>query len=142
MNKELKRMIIQSHTTSKNNFCLEAPKGYLHIAPNTSATCTDKWDIYLKINNDVIEDVKYTGNGCAISTASLSILSELLISKSLVQAKEIISEYTKMIKGETFDESLLGELIVFDNVHSVWNRVECALIGSNAIKKTLGGENE
>lgn len=142
MNKDLKRMIIQSHVTSKTNVVTSQPEGYIKVTPPSEVTCTDKWDIYLKINNDIIQDMKYSGSGCAISTSSLSILSSLLVGKNFKEANEILDNYYKMIKGESFDELLLKELVVFENVHTVWNRVECSLVGYKALKSVVGGKHE
>ena len=83
------------------------------------------------------EDVKFSGVGCAISTSSTDIMCNLLRNKTIDEAKKIISNYLSMIDKKPYDEELLGELYLYENVNRQANRINCAKIGINAILKAL-----
>ena len=92
---------------------------------------------YIKVLNNVIKDVKFSGVGCAISTSATDIMCNLLRNKTIDEAKKIISNYLSMIDKKPYDEELLGELYSYENVNRQANRINCAKIGINAILKAL-----
>lgn len=104
---------------------------------NKSSTCIDDITVYIKTNNKVIEDLLFSGIGCAISTSSTNIVCNLLVGKTISEAFIILDNYLKMINGEGYDEELLDELIAFHKVHEQTNRIKCASIGINAIYNCL-----
>ena len=72
--------------------------------------CGDEIKLEMKLNGDVIEDMAFSGHGCAISQASTSIMIDTLKGKTIKQAKEIIETFIKMIKRETTNEEELKKL--------------------------------
>lgn len=104
---------------------------------NKSESCIDDIKVFLLIENELIKDAKFSGLGCAISTASTDILCDLLKDKSVKSALEILDQYWLMIQHETFDEQLLQELMAFKNIYQQPNRIKCALIGKHAIEQLL-----
>ena len=111
-------------------------KGYVecNIA---SASCIDNLTAYIKVVNNKIKDVKFSGIGCAISTSSTDIMCNLLVGKTISEAKKIINNYLGMIDKKPYDEELLDELYSYENVNRQANRINCAKIGINAILKAL-----
>ncbi len=102
--------------------------------------CGDEIKIELKLNGDIIEDMAFTGHGCAISQASTSIMIDTLRGKTIEQAKEIIKTFIDMIKRETTDEEELKKLedaIAFKNVSNMPARVKCALLAWHTIEEML-----
>ena len=90
-------------------------------------------------------DFRFDGVGCTISTASLSILSELVKGKSIDEAYTLIENYEKMLQETSFDEDLLQEAVVFKDVSKQANRIKCAMIGYQGLKELLQqlrGENK
>lgn len=92
--------------------------------------------------NGVVEDIRFDGVACTISTASTSIMSELLKGKTVDEAKEIIANYYKMIDQKEYDEELLEEAIAFHNVGSQANRIKCATIGWKAMEEMIEESEE
>ena len=93
--------------------------------------CGDEITLEVKMNGDVIEDMAFSGHGCAISQASTSIMIDTLKGKTIEEAKEIIKTFISMIKREENDEKKLEKLedaIAFKNVSNMPARVKCALL--------------
>ena len=103
-------------------------------------SCGDEIELELKLNGNIIEDVAFTGQGCAISQSSTSIMADVLRGKTLDEAKEIIKTFINMIKRETTDEKELEKLedaIAFKNVANMPARVKCALLAWHTIEKMI-----
>ena len=142
MDENLKREIILDNYQNPENKKLIDDDSYLKVN-QASESCIDNLDFMMKIENNTIVDVRYDGEACAISTSASSIMSRLLIGKSVDEAKKILINYKNMIEGKEYDEGLLGELNVYDNINKQPNRIKCALLPETAIDKMLGGlENE
>ena len=103
----------------------------------------DEIELEIKMNGDVIEDLAFTGHGCAISQASTSIMIDTLIGKTKKEALEIIDTFIGMIKREIKDDSELEKLedaIAFKNVSNMPARVKCAVLAWHTIKDLLDKE--
>ena len=93
--------------------------------------CGDEITLEVKMNGNVIEDMAFSGHGCAISQASTSIMIDTLKGKTIDEAKDIIKTFIEMIKREITDEEELKKLedaIAFKNVSHMPARVKCALL--------------
>lgn len=134
--KQLKRQIIMDHYENPRNKRLVDDPRYLKTRMN-SESCIDDFEIQLLIENGIIKDFCFDGVGCTISTASTSILSELVIGKKLDEALEIIQNYENMIHEENYDEDLLEEANVFKEVSKQANRIKCATIGFLGLKELI-----
>ncbi|MDY2888834.1 MAG: SUF system NifU family Fe-S cluster assembly protein [Candidatus Caccosoma sp.] len=132
----IKREIIMDHYENPRNKGLVDDPRYLKINMN-SESCIDDIDIQILVENNIIKDFRFDGVGCTISTASTSILSELVINESVEKAYEIIKEYDNMIKELPYDEMLLQEAVVFKDVSKQANRIKCAMIGFNGLLELL-----
>ena len=86
----------------------------------------------------MIEDIRFDGEACAISTSASSILIRKLIGKTREEAIHLLEEYKNMVNEKDYDEDLLGELNVYDEIYKQPNRKNCALLPENAIEKLLG----
>lgn len=130
------RQIIMDHYEYPRNHTLTKQEGYAekHMA---SESCIDDIYVQSKIEEGVVRDVRFDGIACTISTASTSIMSELLQGKSLAQAKEIIQNYYAMIDQRPYDEELLQEAVAFANVGKQANRIKCATIGWKAMEEMI-----
>ena len=142
MDENLKREIILDNYQNPENKKLIDDDSYLKVN-QASESCIDNLDFMMKIENNTIVDVRYDGEACAISTSASSIMSRALIGKSVDEAKRILINYKNMIEDKEYDEELLGELNVYDNINKQPNRIKCALLPEVAIDRMLGGlENE
>ena len=114
---------------------------YTEIGHNPN--CGDEITLEMKMNGNVIEDMAFTGHGCAISQASTSIMIDTLKGKTIEEAKEIIKTFIEMIKRETTDEKELEKLedaIAFKNVANMPARVKCALLAWHTVEGILNGK--
>lgn len=136
MDSNLKREIILDNYQDPMNRGLIEDDSYIKVNTN-SESCIDNLDFMMKIENDKVVDIKFDGEACAISTSATSIMIRTLIGKSLDEAIKILDNYRKMINEEEYDENLLGELMVYDDICKQPNRKGCALIPVRAINKVL-----
>ena len=102
--------------------------------------CGDEIKLELKLDGDIIEELAFTGHGCAISQSSTSIMIDTLQGKTIKQAKEIIQTFIGMIKREITDEEELKKLedaIAFRNISNMPARVKCALLAWHTMEDIL-----
>ena len=136
MDKDLKREIMLDHYSNPNNKKPVEDSSYKSIH-NASESCIDDITVYMKVNEGIIDDVKFDGVGCTICTASTDIMCDLVTGKNLNEAKEIINEYYKMIDEKDFDEDVLEEANAFDTLYQQANRIKCGTIGIHAIEDLI-----
>jgi SUF system FeS assembly protein, NifU family len=132
----LLRQIIMDHYENPRNHKLTDDDSYVTVNMDLD-TCVDNIDLQAKISDGTIEDIRFDGEACAISTASTSIMSELLIGKSLEEAKLIIDNFNNMIYEKEYDADIIEEAIAFMNTHKQANRIKCATLGWNGMEKIL-----
>ena len=136
MDSKLKREVMLEHYQKPVNRGLIDDKDYFKI--NTrNASCVDNIDVMIKFDNDIIKDIRFDGEACAICTSATSIMIKTLIGKSKSEVKKIIDNYEKMINEEPYDKNVLEELIVYDEIYKQPSRKKCALLPFDAIKKVL-----
>ena len=126
MDTELKREIILDHYQNPRNKGLIEDDSYIKINMNNDS-CIDEVNLMVKLNNGVIEDIKFEGESCAICTSSTSIMIETLIGKTIDEARNIYLNYYKMLNGEDYDAEVIGDAIVYDDISKQPNRQKCAL---------------
>ena len=135
MDRDLKRSIILDNYQTPNKKMIS---GEDYIKINTrNVSCIDNLDIYLKVNNDIIEDATFEGEACVISISSTNILINLIIGKTKEEGIYIIDNYLKMINEEEYDKDVLKELLVFDDTYKQPSRIKCATLSASGIKEFL-----
>ena len=133
-------LIMEHSMNSYNKKKIENPT-FCEMGHNPN--CGDEIEIQLKLNGNKIEDMAFTGHGCAISQASTSIMIDTLKGKTIEEAKEIIKTFIDMIKRETKNEEDLKKLedaIAFKNISNMPARVKCALLAWHTIENILKKE--
>lgn len=116
-----------------------------HKAEGANPLCGDHITIYLKVREDVVEEVTFEGSGCAISTASASIMTETLKGKTLAEAKAIFKMFHGLVTGEpieTGESRNLGKLAVFSGVCQYPARVKCATLAWHTLDSALKDRDE
>lgn len=136
MNEDLKRELIIENYNNPVNKGLTNNEDYISIE-KSNPSCIDHFKIEIKLNNNIVEDIRFDGEACAISTSALSISISKLIGKTKEEALNIIDNYNKMIMNEEYDSSVLEELIIYKDISKQPARVKCATIGINGIKDIL-----
>jgi nitrogen fixation NifU-like protein len=135
---ELYQQVILDHSRSPRNFL--KLDGANRIAEGHNPLCGDRVTVYLLLDNDVIQDVSFQGEGCAISKASASMMTELLKGKTKAEAQKIFSKFHDMVMTGAPNLDELGKLGVFAGVHKFPARVKCAILPWHAIVATLEGK--
>ena len=106
--------------------------------------CGDKIKLFLKINNGVIEDISFTGSGCAISTASASMMTEALKGKTLTEAQPLFERFHAMLTSPMDHEpdiESLDKLAVFSGVREFPVRVKCATLPWHTLQAAIKNEH-
>ncbi len=134
----LRQIIMDHYENPRNKREPEDMDAYVNKHMKTD-NCIDDINLFIKINNDVIEDICFTGSACTISTASTSIMTNLLMGKSKREALNIIEEFDQMMRLEDYNEELMQEANAFKNVGRQANRITCARLGWQGVKETLEG---
>ena len=128
--------LIMEHSMNSYNKKKLGHADFCEIGHNPN--CGDEITLELNVKDGIIEDMAFSGHGCAISQASTSIMIDTLKGKTLEEAKEIIKTFIGMIKREITDEEELEKLedaIAFQNVSHMPARVKCALLAWHTLEK-------
>ncbi len=135
------RELILDHYSYPHNHKLTDEEGYesVHMA---SDSCIDDITVQSRIEDGKIEDIRFDGVACAISTASTSMMTDLLKGKTVEEAKNIIANYYQMIDAKEYDPDVLEEAVAMKNVYKQANRIKCATIGWKAIDKMIDESEE
>jgi nitrogen fixation NifU-like protein len=104
--------------------------------------CGDKLKLYLKMNGEVVEDVSFVGSGCAISTASASLMTESLRGKTREEALKLLEKFHELLTTDTPVSNDLGKLVVFCGVRDYPARVKCATLAWHTLKSALTSADE
>jgi len=136
MDANLKRSIILEHYQNPKNKCLLNDPNYLKENMNNES-CIDEINIEVKIENNVIEDIRFDGEACAICTSSTSIMIDTLIGKTFVEFKYIYENFENMLNENNYNGELLEQAQVFEDISKQPNRKKCALLPWWGIKRIL-----
>ena len=102
-----------------------------------NVSCIDNIDLYIKMDGDIISDISFDGEACVISISTTSIMGELLVGHTIDEAISIIENYNNMIEERKYDESLLGDSIVYEDVSKQPSRKKCATLTWNVLYQKL-----
>ena len=136
MDPNLRRDIILDNYYNPSNKEVVDDAKYIKVNSNNES-CIDNIDLYLLIEDNVIKDIKFDGEACAISTASSSIMTKELIGKSLEEAEKYIVNFENMVNEVPYDKKLLNEGLVFDEIYKQANRKTCATLPYKGILKAI-----
>ena len=138
--RELYQQVIVDHNRNPRNFkTLEEPCSH---AEGHNPLCGDKVTVYVQVEDDVIQDVSFQGDGCAISVASASLMTEHLKGKSLSQEKELFKSVHNAltVKDSEIDLMQFGKLGVLANVKNFPMRVKCATLCWHTLEAALANQ--
>jgi len=133
---EIKRSIILDNYQDAKNRGIPNEEGYIKINSNNDS-CIDNIDIYVKLNDDLIEDIKFEGEACVIAISSTSILSDLLIGKKISEVENILENYYNMIEEQDYDRELLGDACVYDDIYKQPSRKTCVTLFARGMEKVV-----
>ncbi len=138
--RELYQEVIIDHNKNPRNFhklpCCS------HTAEGFNPLCGDKITLYVDVASDKIADISFQGAGCAISTASASLMTEIVKGKKISEAKNIFSVFHDLLMGKenALTPDLMGKLTVLAGVKAYPARVKCATLAWHAFQTALQGD--
>ena len=140
--RELYQAIILDHNRRPRNFGV--PDQSNRTAKGHNPLCGDIVTVYLLLEGNVVKDIQFEGKGCAISIASASIMTELIIGKTEAEALELFQSFHDFVTGddafELADE--LEELKALSGVRDYPMRVKCATLAWHSMAAALDGDGE
>ncbi len=139
--RDLYQEVIFDHNRQPRNFH-KLPAANRH-ADGFNPLCGDQLTVYMKVNDaGVIEEVSFEGRGCAISTASASIMTETLRGKTEQEAQRLFDGFHRLVTGDGGSNgSELGKLAVLGGVRDYPSRVKCATLAWHTVQAALKNES-
>ena len=130
--------IILDHAKRRLNAGLREPfEAEVH---HVNPTCGDEVTLRLHLDGDVVRDISYDNQGCSISSASASVMTELLIGKTVAETQPIYDAFLEMMRGKGQvepDEDVLEDAIAFAGAAKLTARIKCALLSWMAYQDAL-----
>jgi nitrogen fixation NifU-like protein len=130
-----KEIILEQSMNPQNKKLLVGNK--IKTSKQENTFCGDSIFLNVKIENDKIIDVGWDGNGCAISMASVSVMSELIKNKSIKDTKILLKNFENMLHSEPFNKDILEDAVSFEGTKKFPMRIKCALLGWMGLKNIL-----
>jgi nitrogen fixation protein NifU and related proteins len=138
--RDLYQEVILDHNRHPRNF--GALPGADRRAEGHNPLCGDQVAVYLALDGDVIKDVSFEGSGCAISTASASLMTEAVKGKTVAEARRLFGGFHDLLTGEGEAGEELGKLAAFEGVREYPMRVKCATLAWHTLKAALDRQGE
>jgi nitrogen fixation NifU-like protein len=104
--------------------------------------CGDKLALYVRMDQDVVADISFVGSGCAISTASASLMTESVKGKTRAEAEAILERFHDLLTKDRPAAGGLGKLAAFSGVREFPARVKCATLAWHTLRSALEGSSE
>lgn len=140
--RDLYQEVIFDHNRNPRNFRVMADAD--RKVEGFNPLCGDRLTLYLKLNGDVITDVSFQGSGCAISTASVSLMTEIIKDKTMDEAEALFKQFHEMTtgKGEQANLEAVGKLAVLAGVREYPARVKCATLAWHTLDAAIKNEQQ
>ena len=138
--RDLYQSVILDHNKKPRN--LRRPEGANRDADGFNPLCGDKVRVYLEVEGDVVKDVGFEGSGCAISTASASLMTEAVKGRTLDEAQRLFEGFHQLVTRPPTaepDTAALGKLAVFAGVREFPIRVKCATLAWHTLRSAIKG---
>jgi len=146
MNQELRELyqqVILDHNKSPRNF--RKMENATQSAEGYNPLCGDHIDVFLLIEDGIVKDASFKGEGCAISKASASLMTSILKGKTVQEAEKLFEKFHDLVTGKLGDNpdiDDLGKLAVFAGVQEFPVRVKCASLSWHTMMNALKGNQE
>jgi len=132
-----REVILDHYRMPRNRGKLDGATVVVELA---NPLCGDEITLYLKVDGDVVQDVRFDGRGCSISQSSASMMTEAVKGKSVADALEIARRFKAMMRSElSAVEADLGDLEALQGVAKFPVRIKCAVLSWEALRQGLEG---
>ena len=140
MNKEIYKQTIIYWSKFKDNILKEKTdtSNYFLYELTSKTGCTDEFILYLKITNDRLVNIKYTGKGCSISTSLLNLSIETFKGLNLANIQKQAIDIKDMLMSGKKPRWDIGEFVAFSGIHKYYNRIDCGTLALDVFTK--GGD--
>jgi nitrogen fixation NifU-like protein len=139
--RDLYQEVIIDHSKRPRNF--RALNSAARQAEGFNPLCGDQVTVYVDVEGEVVKDVAFQGHGCAISTASASVMTEMLKGKPVLEAERLFHVFHDLVTGRSRpDSDQLGKLAVFAGVSEFPTRVKCAILCWHTARAAIEGKEE
>ena len=141
--RELYQTTILDHNKKPRNF--HKPEGANREANGWNPLCGDKVTVYVTVDDGVVQEIGFQGSGCAISTASASMMTQAVKGKTLDEVLEVFDRFHELVAGPPAPEAdlgALGKLRVFGGVREYPMRVKCATLPWHTLRSAVWGDGE
>jgi len=141
-NRALYEQVILEHNKKPRNF-RDMPDATRKIE-GFNPLCGDHFTLYVKLDGDIVEDVSFSGAGCAISKSSASVMTTLVKGKTVKEAEALFAAFHKMVTSPpdtAIDEEKAGRLAVFSGVREFPVRIKCATLAWHTLLSALDGKS-
>jgi len=140
--RELYQQVIIEHNKKPRNYGdLEA---CTHHAHGLNPLCGDDIQVQVVVQDGIVRDIRFTGQGCAISKASSSLMTVQVKGRPLAEAELMVEQFREMVRGSldpAVQPNLLGRLSLFQGVKNLPSRVKCAVLPWATLHSALQGED-
>ena len=138
---DLYQEVILDHNRRPHNFrVIESPSAKQE---GFNPLCGDRMTLYLALDGDVIKDASFQGQGCAISKASASLMTDAIKGKTVAEARDLFEHFHAMITSDTDTVAEdLGKLSVFSGVREFPTRIKCASLAWHTMKAAVAHETD
>lgn len=137
---DLYQDVILDHNRRPRNF--GALEGANRSAQGHNPLCGDEIDVTLEVRDGVVEGIAFQGSGCAISTASASLMTEAVKGKTVAEAEALFEHFHTLLTGDGEPGEELGKLAAFAGVREFPMRVKCATLAWHTLHAALAGGGE
>jgi nitrogen fixation NifU-like protein len=135
-----RRVIMDHYKTPRNKGTLEANS--VNIEMN-NPTCGDRIQLTLQVEDGIVKDAKFDGEGCSISMASASMMTQAVKGKDIDTALQLSHIFSDMMLGKEYDDTIdLGDIEALQGVSQFPARIKCATLAWKAMEKGVQNERK
>ncbi len=140
LNELYQEVILDHNRNPRNCYVMNCAN---RTADGHNPLCGDTVKVYLRIENGTIEEISFQGQGCAICTASTSLMTESVKGKTVDEALSLFGEFHDMLTGVAEEQGVeLGKLLVFEGVREYPVRVKCATLAWHTLHAAVDGADD
>lgn len=138
----LYRQVIMDHYKNPRNKGILEEDGSLTINMN-NPTCGDRIQLTMKVQDGIVTDSKFEGEGCSISMSSASMMTQAIKGRKIEDALKLSSIFSDMMQGKEYDDNIdLGDIEALQGVSKFPARIKCATLAWKAMEKGLNEDNK
>ena len=137
--RDLYQEVILDHNKRPRNY---GPIENASEAAGHNPMCGDRVRVYVRMEDGRVAEAHFVGNGCAISKASASMMTEAVTGRTPVEVREMFATFQEMVTGKAeADDEKVGKLVVLSGVKEYPSRVKCAMLAWHALQAAIDGAN-